>query len=148
LHYFVEKFFEELQKDLIELVHNSANKDDLKYFPIDVLWVVSSRNGTGNNGTNGKVGKSGTCLFNIEVGGLKFKRWACGEDFGFVLGVPEFGGGGLGWGLRVEGLGFEFGNIQHQCAIFTYFSICAIIICDIFTYMYHFYMCHFNPKSI
>jgi len=25
-------------------------KDDLKSSPIDVLWVVSSKNGTGNNG--------------------------------------------------------------------------------------------------
>jgi len=28
----------------------------------------------------------------------------------------------------------EFGKIYHQCAIFTYFSIFAFIICDIFTY--------------
>jgi len=31
-------------------------KSDLKSFPIDVLCVVSTRNGTGNNDTNGKVG--------------------------------------------------------------------------------------------
>jgi len=40
------------------LVHNSAIKSDLNFSPVDVLWVVSSRNGTGNNGTNGKVGKN------------------------------------------------------------------------------------------
>jgi len=39
------------------LVHNSAMKGDLKSSPIDVLWVVSSRNSTGNNGTKEKVGK-------------------------------------------------------------------------------------------
>jgi len=60
LQRFVEKFLEELQKNFIELVHNSAMKDDLKSSPIDVLWVVSNRNGIGNNGTNGKVDKNGT----------------------------------------------------------------------------------------
>jgi len=49
LQRFVEKFSEELQEDFIELVHNSSMKEDLKFSPVDVLWVVSSR-----NGTNGK----------------------------------------------------------------------------------------------
>jgi len=53
LQRFAEKFLEELQEDFIDLVHNSAMKDDLKFSPVNVLWVVSSRNGTGNNGTNG-----------------------------------------------------------------------------------------------
>jgi len=56
LQRFVKKFSEELQEDFIELVHNSAMKGDLKFSPVNVLWVVSSRNGTGNNGTHGKVG--------------------------------------------------------------------------------------------
>jgi len=42
------------------LVHNSAMKGNLKLSPVDALWVVSSRNGIGNNGTNGKVSKNGT----------------------------------------------------------------------------------------
>jgi len=52
------------------LVHNSAMKGYLKIFPVDVLLVVFSRNGTGNNGTNGKVSKNGTYL----GGGLEFER--------------------------------------------------------------------------
>jgi len=62
----------------IELVHNSAMKGDLKSSPIYVLWVVSSKNGTGNNGINRNVSKNGTflilgfgdlglSLFNISV---------------------------------------------------------------------------------
>jgi len=62
LQCFVEKILEKLQEVFIELVHNSAMKDYLKSSPIDVLWVVSSRNGTSNNGKNGKVGKNGTFL--------------------------------------------------------------------------------------
>jgi len=58
LQRFVEKFSEELDEDFIELVNNSAMKGNLKF----VLWVVSSRNGTGNNGTNGKVSENGTCF--------------------------------------------------------------------------------------
>jgi len=60
LQHLVEKFSKELHEDFIELVHNLATKSDLKYFPIDVLWVVSSKNGTGNKGTNEKLGKNGT----------------------------------------------------------------------------------------
>jgi len=59
LQRFVENISEELQEDFIELVHNSAMKGDLKSSPIDILWVMSSRNSTGNNGTNEKVGKNG-----------------------------------------------------------------------------------------
>jgi len=73
LQSFVEKFSEELQEDFIELVHNSAMKGDLKSSPIDVLWVVSSRNGTGNNGTKEKVGKYSTC-FQYWGGSLEFER--------------------------------------------------------------------------
>jgi len=70
-------------------------KDDLKFSPIDdALWVVSSGNGSGNNGTNGKVTKSGTC-FQYWGGGLEFERKVWGEDLRFVLGVLEFRGGGL-----------------------------------------------------
>jgi len=69
-------------------------KDDLKSSPIDVLWVVSNRNGIGNNGTNGKVDKNGTWL-QYWGGGLEFERGVWSEDFGFVLGVLEFGGGCL-----------------------------------------------------
>jgi len=67
-------------------------KNDLKFSPLDVLWVVSCRNGTGNNGTNRKVGKNSTC-FQYLGGGLEFERGVWGEDFGFVLGVLKFGGG-------------------------------------------------------
>jgi len=35
-------------------------KDDLKSSPVDVLWVVSSKNDTGNNGINGNVSENGT----------------------------------------------------------------------------------------
>jgi len=73
LQRFVEKFSEELQEDFIELVHNSAMKDDFKFSPVDVLWVVSSRNDTCNNGTNGKVGNNGTS-FQYWGGGLEFER--------------------------------------------------------------------------
>jgi len=70
----VEKFSEELQKDFIELVYNSARKGDLKISPVNVLWVVSSRNGTGNNSTHGKlVGKNGT-FFQHWGGGLEFEK--------------------------------------------------------------------------
>jgi len=55
LQHFVEKILENLNEDFIELVYNSAMKSDLKSFPIDVLWVVSSK-----NGTNEKLGKNGT----------------------------------------------------------------------------------------
>jgi len=48
-------------------------KGDLKFFLVDVLWVASNRNGTGNNGTNGKVGKNGAC-FQYWGGGLEFER--------------------------------------------------------------------------
>jgi len=41
VHRFVEKFSEELQEDFIKLVHNVAMKGDLKYFPINLLWVVT-----------------------------------------------------------------------------------------------------------
>jgi len=60
------------------LAHNSAMKVNLKFFPVDVLWVVSSRNGTGNNGTNGKVSKNVTC-FEYWSEGLEFERgfWVC-----------------------------------------------------------------------
>jgi len=40
--------------------------------------------------------------------------WSLKEDFGFALEILEFEGGGLGfkgWGLDVEGLGFEFRKI-------------------------------------
>jgi len=84
LQRFVEKFSEELDEDFIELVNNSAMlKGDLKF----VLWVVSSRNGTGNNGTNGKVSKNGTC-FQYLGGGLEFEKrvwggfWVCTWDSG------------------------------------------------------------------
>jgi len=74
----VEKISENLQEDFIELVHNSAMKGDLKSSAIYVLWVVSSKNGTGNNGINGNVSKNGAflilgfgdlglSLFNISV---------------------------------------------------------------------------------
>jgi len=46
------------------------------------------------NSTNGKVGKNDRC-FQYWVGGLEFERGVGGEDFGFVLGVLDFGGGGL-----------------------------------------------------
>jgi len=69
LQRFVEKFSEELQEDFIELVHNSAMKGNLKIFSVDVLWAVSSRNGIGNKGTNGKISKNGTC-FQYLGGGL------------------------------------------------------------------------------
>jgi len=96
------------------LGHNSAIKDDLKSSPIDVLWVVFSRNGTGNNGKNRIVGKIAH-VFHYWGGGLKFERGDCGEDFRFVLGVLEFRGRGLSWGeglgSRVEDFGFEFGKI-------------------------------------
>jgi len=62
LQCFVEKFLEELQEEFIKLVHNSAIKGDVKFSSIDVLWVVSSRNDIGNNGTSGKVGQNGTCF--------------------------------------------------------------------------------------
>jgi len=101
------KFSEELQEDFIELVHNSAMKDDLKSSPIDVLQVVSSRNGTGNNGTNGKVGKM-AYVFNFVVGvwslkerfevrilGLYLGFWSLG--WGFELGGGCSRVGGLGW---------------------------------------------------
>jgi len=48
-------------------------KDDLKSSPIDGLWVVSSRNGTGNKGTNGKVSKNDTC-FQCWGGDLEFEK--------------------------------------------------------------------------
>jgi len=35
-------------------------KKDMKYFPIDVLLVVSIKTGTGNEGTNEKLGINGT----------------------------------------------------------------------------------------
>jgi len=69
---FVEKISEELQENFIELVHNSAMEVDMKP-PIDILRVVFSRNGTGNNGTNGKVGKNSSC-FQYWGGGLEFER--------------------------------------------------------------------------
>jgi len=76
-------------------------KGDLKLSPVDVLWIVSSRNGTDNNNRNGKdnnrngkVGKNCTFL-QYWGGGLEFERGAWGEDFGFLLGVQKFGGGGL-----------------------------------------------------
>jgi len=75
LQHFVEKFSEELQEDFIELVHNSAIKDNLKSSIIDVLRAVSSRNCSGNNGTNGKVGKMAH-VFNIGVG-----VWSLKEGF-------------------------------------------------------------------
>jgi len=56
LQHFVEKFLEKLQEGFIELVHNSAMKGNLKFAPCwHILWAASSRNGTGSNGTNGKV---------------------------------------------------------------------------------------------
>jgi len=66
LQHFVKKFSEELQQDFIELVDNSAMKGVLKSFPIDVLWVVYSRNSTGNIGPNNKLGKMAH-VFNNEV---------------------------------------------------------------------------------
>jgi len=76
--------------------------------------LVSSRNGTGNNGTNGKVGKNSTC-FQYWGGGLEFERGVWGENFGFVLEVLELGVGFWvrGGCSRVGGLGwrFEFGKI-------------------------------------
>jgi len=81
---------EPLQRNFIELVHNSAMEDGLKSSPIDVLWVVSSRNGTCNNGTNLKVGKNSACS-QYWGGGLEFEREVCGKDFEFVLRVLEFG---------------------------------------------------------
>jgi len=47
-------------------------KDDLKSSPTDVLWVMSSKNGTGNYGTYGKVGKIGTFLI-LGKRGLGFE---------------------------------------------------------------------------
>jgi len=67
LQCFVEKFSEELQEDFIELVHNSAMKGVLKFSPVDVMWVVSSRKGTGNNGKMEKLVKMAH-VFNIRVG--------------------------------------------------------------------------------
>jgi len=55
LQRFVENILEELHEDFIELVYDSAMKSDLKSFPIDVLKVVSSKNGTSE-----KLGKNGT----------------------------------------------------------------------------------------
>jgi len=61
LQCFVENISKELHEDFIELAHNLAMKSDhLKSFPIDILWVVSSKSGTGNKGTNEKLGKNGT----------------------------------------------------------------------------------------
>jgi len=70
-------------------------KDDLKFSPIDVLPVMSSRNGTSNNGTNGKVGKNGIgYVFNFVVG-----VWSLKERFEVrVLGL-YLGFWNLGWGL-------------------------------------------------
>jgi len=79
-------------------------KGNLKFSPVDVLWVMSSRNGTGNNGTDGKISKNGTC-FPILGWGLGFEREVWGEDFGFAFGILEFGG--WGFGLGGEGLGFK-----------------------------------------
>jgi len=75
LQHFVENFSEELHEDFIDLVHNSAMKGDLKLSPVDVLWIVSSRNGTDNNNRNGKVGKNCTFL-QYWGGGLEFERGA------------------------------------------------------------------------
>jgi len=82
----------------IELVHNSAMKDDLKSSVIDVLWVVSGVKDTGNNGKNGKVCKK-WYIFDIGVRGLEFGGEICGEDFRFVYGR------GVGFGLE-----FNFGG--------------------------------------
>jgi len=54
----------------MELVHNSSVKGYLKSSLSDVLRVVSSRNNTSNNGTNGKVSKNGT--FQYWGGDLEF----------------------------------------------------------------------------
>jgi len=67
------------------LVQNSAMKNDLKSSPIDILWVVFNRNSTGNNCTNGKVDKNGTC-FQYWGGDLEFERgvvgiWSLKEGF-------------------------------------------------------------------
>jgi len=60
---------------------------------------VSSRNGTGNNGRNGKVGKNGTCL-QYWGGGLEFEEGLEVRILGFYLGFWS-----LGWGFGVQGLG-------------------------------------------
>jgi len=75
-------------------------KSNLKSSPVDVLWVVSSRNGTGNNSTNGKVSKKGTC-FQYWGGGLEFERGVWGRILGLHLGFWS-----LGVGVWVRGLGF------------------------------------------
>jgi len=59
---------------------------NLKLFPVDVLWVVSSRNGTGNNGTNGKVSKNGTCFQHLG-GGLEFEKRVWVRISGLRLGL-------------------------------------------------------------
>jgi len=65
----------------------------------------TGKNGTGKNGTNGEVGKNGILsILKFEVGCLGWRYW--------------FGNGDLSMG---------FGNILHKCAIFSYFSICALI---------------------
>jgi len=72
LQRFVKNISEELQEHSIELVHNSSVKGYLKSSLIDVLWVVCSRNNTGNTGTNGKVSK------NISILGWGFGVWSWG----------------------------------------------------------------------
>jgi len=48
----------------------------------------------GNIGTNGKVGKNDT-YFQYWGGGLELEVDVWEEHFGFMLGVVEFGAGGL-----------------------------------------------------
>jgi len=114
-----------------ELVYNSAMKGDLKFFPVGVLWVVSSRNDSGNNGTNGKVGKNGT----FSILGLGFGVWKRdrGEDFGGCT----WGSGVTVWvqwlGAWCGGFGVWVKKNKTLVCHFTYFSICAIITCAIFT---------------
>jgi len=81
-------------------------KGDLKFSPVDVLWVVSSRNGAGNNGTNEKVDKNGIWF---QYWGLEFERGFEVRILGLYLGFWNLGVGV--WGSRVGGLGFEFTKI-------------------------------------
>jgi len=94
LQRFVEKISGELQEHSNELVDNSSVKGYLKSPLNDVLWVVSSRNDTGNNGTNGKVSENGT-----------FQYWGGDLELGFEVKISGFNLGfwslGVGvWGSR------------------------------------------------
>jgi len=124
-------------------------KDDLKSSLIDVLWVVSSRNGTNNNGTNEKVGKTDTCF---PILGWGFGVWKMGLRWGFWVctGVCGVWGWSWRWGFKNCGLEvwknltsvchFYRKNLTSVCHFYLFFYLCHY-------YLRHFYMCHFNLKS-